>query len=101
MADRLASLDAYHGAGMAWLGHCRGAYDLESLWPPLVRKTFCSFLPCSTPPHLTMSCYQIGISYVSIAKARASIARETAGKDFATIRAEAAASWEQALSRDS
>jgi putative alpha-1,2-mannosidase len=44
---------------------------------------------------------KVGISYVSIAKARASIARETAGKDFATIRAEAVASWEQALSRDS
>ena len=37
-----------------------------------------------------MFCYQISISYVSIA--RASIARETVRKDFATIRAEAAAS---------
>lgn len=42
---------------------------------------------------------KVGISYVSIAKARASIVREVGEKDFETVRAEAAATWEQALSR--
>ena len=42
---------------------------------------------------------KVGISYVSIAKARASIARETDDKDFDIIHAEAAATWDQALSR--
>jgi predicted alpha-1,2-mannosidase len=42
---------------------------------------------------------KVGISFVSIAKARASIARETDGKDFETLRAQAAAIWRQALSR--
>src|SRR6266702_4002371 len=42
---------------------------------------------------------KVGISYVSIAKARASIARETDDKDFDIIHAEAAATWAQTLSR--
>lgn len=42
---------------------------------------------------------QVGISYASVAKARASVEREVGAKDFATIRAEAAATWERALAR--
>ncbi len=42
---------------------------------------------------------QVGISYVSIAKARASVERETAGKPFTTIRTQAKNIWEKALSR--
>jgi len=41
----------------------------------------------------------VGISYVSIAKARASIDREVAGKRFDAVRKEAAETWERALSR--
>jgi predicted alpha-1,2-mannosidase len=42
---------------------------------------------------------QVGISYVSIAKARASVERETAGKTFNAIRTQAKETWEKALSR--
>ncbi len=42
---------------------------------------------------------RVGISLVSVAKARASVEREAAGKDFDTIRAEAVAVWERMLSR--
>ncbi len=40
----------------------------------------------------------VGISYVSIAKARASVDREVGQKDFATLRNEATAIWDKALS---
>jgi len=42
---------------------------------------------------------RVGISFVSIAKARASLDRETGGKDFDRIRKEASDTWERALSR--
>jgi len=42
---------------------------------------------------------RVGISFVSVAKARASVDRETGGKDFGQIRAEARDTWERALSR--
>jgi len=42
---------------------------------------------------------RVGISYVSIAKARASVAREAQEKTFETIRMEASAMWEKALGR--
>jgi predicted alpha-1,2-mannosidase len=42
---------------------------------------------------------RVGISYVGIANARASVARETQGNTFETIRAEASTTWENALSR--
>ncbi len=42
---------------------------------------------------------RVGISYVSIAKARASVERETAGKSFEDIRREAGQIWEKALGR--
>ncbi|GAC1579533.1 MAG: GH92 family glycosyl hydrolase [Ktedonobacteraceae bacterium] len=41
----------------------------------------------------------VGISYVSIASARRSVEREVGKKDFSTIRAEAAVTWEKALTR--
>ncbi len=40
---------------------------------------------------------RVGISYVSVANARASIQRETAGKTFDTLRAEAETVWEETL----
>jgi len=42
---------------------------------------------------------QVGISYVSLAKARASLDREAAGCDFDTLRERARATWDAALSR--
>jgi predicted alpha-1,2-mannosidase len=42
---------------------------------------------------------RFGISYVSVAKARASVVRETQRKTFETIHDEARATWERALSR--
>jgi len=42
---------------------------------------------------------RVGISYVSIAQARASVEREARGKTFETIRAEARTTWENALGR--
>jgi predicted alpha-1,2-mannosidase len=42
---------------------------------------------------------RVGISYVSVAKARASVVRETQGKTFETIHDEARAMWKRALSR--
>ena len=42
---------------------------------------------------------RVGISYVSVAKARASVVRETQGKTFKTIHDEARATWKRALSR--
>ncbi|MBB6694023.1 glycoside hydrolase family 92 protein [Cohnella xylanilytica] len=42
---------------------------------------------------------QVGISYVSIAKARENVERETAGRGFDDIRASAAAEWDRYLSR--
>ena len=42
---------------------------------------------------------RVGISFVSIAKARASVERETGSKDFDRIRKEASSLWEQSLSR--
>ena len=41
----------------------------------------------------------VGISYVSVAKARASVVRETQGKTFEAIHDEARATWERALGR--
>jgi predicted alpha-1,2-mannosidase len=42
---------------------------------------------------------RLGISYVSIANARASVVREAQEKSFETIRTEASTTWENALSR--
>jgi putative alpha-1,2-mannosidase len=42
---------------------------------------------------------RVGISYVSIANARAGVVREAQEKSFETIRAEASTTWEKALSR--
>ena len=42
---------------------------------------------------------RVGISFVSVAKARASVERESAGQTFEHIRATADATWEQYLSR--
>ncbi len=42
---------------------------------------------------------RVGISYVSLAKARASVAREAQDKTFETIHAEARTTWAHALSR--
>jgi len=42
---------------------------------------------------------RVGISYVSVAKARASIDREVGGKDFDAVHQEAEAVWERALGR--
>ena len=42
---------------------------------------------------------RVGISYVSVAKARASVVRETQGKTFEAVHDEARATWERALGR--
>jgi predicted alpha-1,2-mannosidase len=42
---------------------------------------------------------KVGLSYVSVAKARASVEREAAGRTFEAIRKDAADTWEKALSR--
>ena len=42
---------------------------------------------------------QVGISFVSIAKARASLDREAGGRGFDDLRAAAASTWERTLSR--
>jgi predicted alpha-1,2-mannosidase len=42
---------------------------------------------------------QVGISYVSVAKARASVVREAQGKTFEAIHEEARATWARALDR--
>jgi predicted alpha-1,2-mannosidase len=42
---------------------------------------------------------QVGISFVSVAKARASVAREAAGSSFDEVRRKAAATWDAVLSR--
>ncbi|HOS02261.1 MAG TPA: GH92 family glycosyl hydrolase [Candidatus Hydrogenedentes bacterium] len=42
---------------------------------------------------------RVGISFVSVAKARASVERESGRKDFDAIRREAEAIWERALAR--
>lgn len=41
----------------------------------------------------------VGISYVSIANARSSVAREVGAKDFEEVRTEAVTTWENALER--
>jgi predicted alpha-1,2-mannosidase len=41
----------------------------------------------------------VGISLVSVAKARASVEREIAGRDFAAVRAQSEKIWEKSLSR--
>lgn len=42
---------------------------------------------------------QVGVSYVSVANARRSVERQTAGKTFDAVRADARHTWNQALSR--
>ncbi len=42
---------------------------------------------------------QVGVSYVSVAKARSSVERETAGKSFDEVRAEAERAWERLFAR--
>jgi len=44
-------------------------------------------------------CVNVGVSFVSVAKARASLDREVGGKDFDAVRNDARATWNRSLSR--
>ncbi len=64
---------------------------------PVATGTSCRAIASFGKPETVEA--RVGISYVSIAKAQASVVRETENKPFEAIRAEAKTTWEHAMGR--
>ncbi len=77
----------------------RRVYDGPDQWPGTCAQGRGAMAVASFGDQGQTIILRVGISHVSVAKARASLDRELGANDFDTIRAQAKAVWEQALSR--